>query len=200
MWPGTVYSTTTTTLWASKSCPVVCTYLINRNIFIILLLYSCGRWQRLSGCLRWLFQEIEMLITSKSHPTVRYWEGECYWCRPLVFIFDQPKIMLVTVSGQKLKIHWTVNKVLHISAQFLYLKSPCLLVCACKILESLMQRIRLDLRKHMYTSCILMGQKPPFKILGSSDSVVAQKKMIFTRGPWDLNPGLGVWGGRLLRA
>jgi hypothetical protein len=43
----------------------------------------------------------------------------------------------------------------------------------------LMQRIGSNLRKHLFTSYILMGRKPPFKILGSSDSIVNQKKLIF---------------------
>jgi hypothetical protein len=42
-----------------------------------------------------------------------------------------------------------------------------------------MQRIRIDLKKPIFTSHIFMGQTPPFEILGSSDSVVAQKKLIF---------------------
>jgi hypothetical protein len=42
-----------------------------------------------------------------------------------------------------------------------------------------MQRLGVDLSKHLFKSRILMGQKPPSKILGSSDSVVAQKKLIF---------------------
>jgi hypothetical protein len=63
--------------------------------------------------------------------------------------------------------------------RFLYLKSPGSVVYACKFLESLMQKIGLDLRKHLFTSHILMGRKPPFKILGSSDSTITQKKLIF---------------------
>jgi hypothetical protein len=59
------------------------------------------------------------------------------------------------------------------------LKSPHLLVHACKFVESLMQRIGLDLREHLYTPRVLMGRKPPFKILGSSDAIFAQKKLIF---------------------
>jgi hypothetical protein len=35
-------STTTATLWAFKSCPVVYTYLMSMNIFFIFLLYRCG--------------------------------------------------------------------------------------------------------------------------------------------------------------
>jgi len=62
---------------------------------------------------------------------------------------------------------------------FSYLKSPHLLVCACKFMESLVERIRLDLREHLYTPHVLMGRKPPFKILGSSNTIVAQKKLIF---------------------
>ena len=46
---------------------------------------------------------------------------------------------------------------------------------ACKNSESLTQMIELDLGKHMFTSHILMAQTPPFEILGSSDSVIAQK-------------------------
>jgi hypothetical protein len=46
-------------------------------------------------------------------------------------------------------------------------------------MESLVQRIGLDLREHLYTPHILMGRKPPFKILGSSNTIVPQKKLIF---------------------
>jgi hypothetical protein len=42
-----------------------------------------------------------------------------------------------------------------------------------------MQRIGLDLRKHLFTPGVLMGRKPPFKILGSSDSTITQEKSIF---------------------
>jgi hypothetical protein len=62
---------------------------------------------------------------------------------------------------------------------FLYLKSRRLLVYACKFFDSLMQRIGLDLEKHLHISRVLKGRKPLFKILGSSESVVAQKRLIF---------------------
>jgi len=46
-----------------------------------------------------------------------------------------------------------------------------------------MQRIGLDLGRHMFTPRVLMGRKPPFKIQSSSNSVGAQKKLkiIFLR-------------------
>ena len=47
---------------------------------------------------------------------------------------------------QRIKIHWIVL------LDFVYLKSCRLLACACKFLDSLMQRIRLDLEKHLCTS------------------------------------------------
>ena len=46
-----------------------------------------------------------------------------------------------------------------------------------------MQRIEVDLGRHMFTPRVLMGRKPPFKIQSSSNSVDVQKKLkiIFLR-------------------
>jgi len=66
---------------------------------------------------------------------------------------------------------------------FWYSRPPWSLVYACKFWERIMQRIGLDLGRHMFTTRVLMGRKPPFKIQSSSNSVGVQKKLriIFIR-------------------
>jgi hypothetical protein len=81
----------------------------------------------------------------------------------LEFKSTQHNITLVMLSRQKIKICCTVSRVFHISAQYFVFKMPGSLVYACKFLDDLMQKIRLDPRKHLFTSHILMGQKPPLK-------------------------------------
>ena len=40
------------------------------------------------------------------------------WPRLSAFIFDQPKITLVTLTRQRIEIHWIVSVILHPSARF----------------------------------------------------------------------------------
>ena len=163
-------STTTAQLCASKFCKAVGERLKSLNLFFILLFVSCGGWRRLTGRRRRLFREIEMVVTSRSRQIFRFRRSgkpgmptrtfNMYYNEITAINFVSQESRMSLINARKNRVHWPVH---HSPPQFWVFKAALFISICLKIRERIMQRIRSDLGRHMFTPRVLMDRKPPLK-------------------------------------